>query len=155
MPSNPRPYVVMFCALLAIGTVVTNAALGATPPDATVTSVTASGAPGHYVFNVTIRSNDTGCDHYADWWEVVDERGALLYRRVLLHDHADEQPFTRDGGPVPVTAKQTVTVRAHMNTSGYSSAAMRGTVESGFKTTTLPPRYAEELAKKPPLPERC
>jgi hypothetical protein len=124
-------------------------------PDARVTKVQASGSGSEYTFEVTIASNDTGCTHYADWWEVVDEHGALLYRRVLLHDHADEQPFTRSGGPIALTGGQTVTVRAHMNTSGYSRAAMRGSVQSGFRVLELPADYAPELAKKQPLPDGC
>jgi len=127
----------------------------AAAPDAVVTEVHASGSAGSYTFDVTIKSNDTGCAHYVDWWEVVDENGGLVYRRVLLHDHADEQPFTRDGGPANVKPDQVVTVRAHVNTSGYSSAAMRGSAQAGFHAVDLPAGYAAALAKKPPLPEVC
>jgi hypothetical protein len=128
---------------------------GATAPDARIAAVRANGSAGSYTFVVTIASNDTGCDHYANWWEVVDEKGSLVYHRVLLHDHADEQPFTRDGGPVAVSADATVTVRVHMNTSGYSVAGMRGSVASGFKPIDLPDDYARALAKQQPLPEGC
>ena len=82
-------------------------------PAADVIGVQVSGAPGAYQFNVTIKSPDTGCQQYADWWEVVSEDGRLLYRRVLLHSHVDEQPFTRSGGPVPIQADTVVWVRAH------------------------------------------
>ena len=123
--------------------------------DAAVTAVQADRAANAYTFSVTIRSNDTGCDHYADWWEVMSEDGKLLYRRVLLHDHADEQPFTRDGGPVPVDASRMVVVRAHVHPTGYSGKAMRGSVDGGFKSVTLPPGYAAELAKEAPQPPPC
>jgi hypothetical protein len=147
-------------AALAVGALGAFALMGSQPglgagPDAKITAVKASGSAGAYSFNVTIESNDTGCAHYADWWEVVDENGGLVYRRVLLHDHADEQPFTRDGGPVPVKADQVVTVRAHVNTSGYSAAAMRGSVQTGFRAVELAAGFAAGLAKKPPLPEVC
>jgi hypothetical protein len=46
--------------------------------------------------SVTVRHQDTGWDHYADWWRVVTPDGTELTRRVLLHPHEDEQPFTRD-----------------------------------------------------------
>ena len=85
----------------------------------------------------------------------MSEDGKLLYRRVLLHDHADEQPFTRDGGPVPVDASRTVVVRAHVHPTGYSGKAMRGSVDGGFKSVTLPPGYAAELAKEAPQPPPC
>lgn len=140
---------------LGIAALMAGESLAADAPDARVTKVQASGSSGEYTFDVTIASNDTGCAHYADWWEVVDEHGALLYRRVLLHDHADEQPFTRSGGPISLSAGQTVTVRAHMNTSGYSRAAMRGSVLSGFKSVELAADYAADLAKKQPLPDGC
>jgi len=124
-------------------------------PDASIKAVHASGSSGAYTFDVTISSNDTGCAHYVDWWEVVDEHGALVYRRVLLHDHADEQPFSRDGGPVPLKAGQVVTVRAHVNTSGYATPAMRGSVQDGFHAADVPASFAADLAKKPPLPDVC
>ena len=149
-------FVVLLAALAGgLALFVSRGAHAGASPDARITNVHASGSSGSYTFDVTIASNDTGCNHYADWWEVVDESGALMYRRVLLHDHADEQPFTRDGGPVPITVGQTVTVRAHMNTSGYSAAGMRGSVASGFKAVDLPAGYAAELAKKQPLPDGC
>ena len=72
---------------------------------ADVIDVSTSGQPGAYSFSVTVSSPDTGCEQYADWWEVVTEDGQLLYRRVLLHSHVAEQPFTRSGGPVDVTAE--------------------------------------------------
>jgi hypothetical protein len=122
--------------------------------DAVVVAVTAGGGTGAYTFAVTIRSNDTGPAHYTDWWEVVADDGSLLYRRVLLHDHADEQPFERDGGPVPIAADQAVIVRAHVHPTGYSGSAMRGSVSAGFKAVTLPAGFARDLEAKPPLPSR-
>ena len=66
---------------------------------ASVTAFSVIGYPGTYTFDVTVRSPDIGCEGYADWWEVVSTDGDLLYRRVLLHSHVDEQPFSRSGGP--------------------------------------------------------
>jgi len=67
---------------------------------ARVTKVTVSGEANNYNFSVTIASPDTGCDQYADWWEVFTEDGVLIYRRILAHSHVTEQPFTRSGGAV-------------------------------------------------------
>lgn len=122
---------------------------------ADVIAVQVRGAPGAYDFEVAVRSPDTGCQQYADWWEVVSEDGKLLYRRVLFHSHADEQPFARSGGPVPVQADQPVWVRAHMSTSGYGGAALKGTAAGGFVRATPPPGFAAALAGQPPLPEGC
>lgn len=130
-------------------------AMKATAAGAEVTGVAASGLPGAYTFNVTIKSPDTGCQQFADWWEVVSEDGRLLYRRVLLHSHVDEQPFTRSGGPVPIRPETIVWVRAHMNSTGYGSVAFKGSVKGGFARAEVPVNFATGLAKQPPLPEGC
>ncbi|WP_396633617.1 hypothetical protein [Maribacter sp. R86514] len=70
--------------------------------NAQVTQVSISGEPNGYTFNTTISSPDTGCDQYADWWEIIDLEGKLIYRRVLAHSHVDEQPFTRSGSNIPL-----------------------------------------------------
>jgi len=46
-------------------------------------------------FEVTLLHPDTGWDHYANSWEVLDADGNRLGFRKLLHPHQDEQPFTR------------------------------------------------------------
>ena len=122
---------------------------------ADVQAVQVSGEPGAYSFSVTIKSPDSGCGLYADWWEVVSLEGELLYRRVLLHSHVNEQPFTRSGGPVPVDAGQTVWVRAHMRPGGYGGQALHGSVEHGFEPADPGPDFAEALADQEPLPEDC
>jgi len=122
---------------------------------ADVTKVQVSGSPGGYYFSVTIRSPDKGCAQYADWWEVLGTDGKLLYRRVLLHSHTNEQPFERSGGPVPIQAETGAWVRAHMNTSGYGGAALKGSVKSGFTAATLPPGFAADAATQAPLPDGC
>ena len=125
------------------------------PLHANVTAVRASGQAGAYEFHVTLRSPDTGCQQYADWWEVVTEDGKLLYRRVLLHSHVNEQPFTRSGGPVPIQATTRVWVRAHMNTGGYGGAALQGSVQTGFAPAVPPADFAVNLATHAPLPAGC
>jgi hypothetical protein len=126
-----------------------------TAPYADVLSVKANGEPGAYTFSVEIRSPDLGCQQYADWWEVVDEDGHLLYRRILLHSHVNEQPFIRSGGPVPIQAESVVWVRAHMNTGGYGGAAFKGSVQADFTQADLSPDFAVGLEQAPPLPEDC
>jgi hypothetical protein len=78
-----------------------------------------------YDFDVTIRSNDTGWDHYADAFEVLAPDGTLLGQRVLLHPHVEEQPFTRDlhGVEIPPGIDQ-VTIRARHKPKGYDGETM-------------------------------
>ena len=122
---------------------------------ASVTAVSVAGDPGTYTLDVTVRSPDIGCEGYADWWEVVSEDGDLPYRRVLLHSHVDEQPFSRSGGPVPVDPGDTVTVRAHVSTTGFGGSALQGSVKDGFVPITMPPGFATGLAERAPLPSSC
>lgn len=122
---------------------------------AAITAVTVTGDAGSYNFSVTIESPDTGCEQYADWWEVLTNDGRLVYRRILSHSHVGEQPFTRSGGPVNITADQAIFVRAHMNSIGYGSQVFSGTVEQGLVKETLDSLFADELEIASPLPEAC
>ena len=122
---------------------------------AAVTSVVVTGESGNYSFGVTIESPDTGCNQYADWWEILDQEGNLIYRRVLLHSHVTEQPFTRSGGPVQIAADTFVYIRGHMNNLGYGSLVFGGTINDGFETIELPSNFAINLAEVEPLPDGC
>ena len=142
-------------ALAALAGALAPAAAPADEPRADVLRVEARGRPGAYELAVTVQSPDRGCDHYTNWWEVVSPDGKVLFRRVLMHSHPDEQPFTRPGGPVPIAADATVVVRAHFHPTGYGGAALRGSVAKGFAPWTPPPGFAAELAEQPPHPSEC
>ena len=45
--------------------------------------------------DASVRHADTGWDHYANKFEVLDTEGNVLGTRILHHPHVDEQPFTR------------------------------------------------------------
>lgn len=122
---------------------------------ADVLMVEVSGSPNAYQFSVQVASPDTGCEQYADWWEVLSEDGQLLYRRILLHSHVNEQPFVRSGGPVNIDADTVVLVRAHMNKTGYSGKTMKGSVQSGFNEVILSPGFGADAETRPPFPEGC
>lgn len=128
-----------------------------TAPDegSRVTGIEATPGNSGYSFAVTVESNDTGCDRYANWWEVVAPEGKLMYRRILAHSHVDEQPFTRSGGPVAVGEADVVVVRSHTNTDGYSTQAIKGSISEGFSSTVLPKDFAVELAEADPQPSDC
>jgi hypothetical protein len=83
-------------------------------------------APGVYDFDITVKSVDKGWDYYADAFEVLAPDGALLGRRVLLHPHETEQPFTRDlyGVRIPANVREVV-VRARHKPKGYDGATLR------------------------------
>ena len=80
--------------------------------------------------------------------------GELLYRRVLLHPHVSEQPFTRSGGPVQAESGTELIVRGHMSTGGYGPA-MRSSAATGFAPADLPADFALSVESAPPLPEGC
>jgi hypothetical protein len=122
---------------------------------ADVTAVRTTGDAGAYTFYVTIRSDETGCDRYADWWEVLSEDGELLYRRILGHSHPSEQPFERSGGPVAVAADQQVLVRAHLAPGGYVGQVMQGSADGGFEVTEVADGFAAELEDDAPQPDGC
>ncbi len=122
---------------------------------ARITAVTWNGSNGNYTFSATIESPDTGCDQYADWWEVITTDGTLLYRRILGHSHVDEQPFTRSGGPVEIDESTEIIVRAHMNNLGYGTEVMGGTISEGLIKASIEVDFALELAVTNPLPTNC
>ena len=77
-------------------------------------------ASGIYHFDVTVRHDDTGWDHYVDKWDVLAPDGTVVGSRTLYHPHVDEQPFTRSLSGVKVA--ETIfelTVRAHDSVHAY------------------------------------
>jgi len=122
---------------------------------ADVLTVRVTGSPGAYQFAVEVVSPDTGCEQYADWWEVFSEDGQLLYRRILLHSHVNEQPFTRSGGLVDIAEDTPVYVRAHMNVAGYGGLVLKGTVRDGFMPVEVETSFGSDLERIPPKPEDC
>ncbi len=122
---------------------------------ANVMAVSVKGNEGAYRFAVTLKSDEIGCDQYADWWEVLSEKGELLYRRILVHSHPDTQPFTRSGANIDLGKNDIVYVRAHMNKLGYSGVIMKGSVAKGFKVVTDLPTFSKKIETQKPLPQGC
>lgn len=120
-----------------------------------VVGVSAAGASGAYTLFVTLRADETGCDRYADWWEVLTPDGALVYRRILDHSHPDEQPFERSGGPVPIGSEEEVVVRGHLHPDGFGGVAVTGAVDGGWTAFTPEPGWAAAVDGEPPLPAGC
>lgn len=122
---------------------------------AEVTDISVSGAENQYTFSVTISSPDLGCQQYADWWEVIDLDGNLIYRRILSHSHVNEQPFTRPGGPVAISSTEVVYIRAHMNNTSYGNKVFKGSVSDAFTSENLDVVFAKGLEEVAPLPAKC
>jgi hypothetical protein len=76
-------------------------------------------------FDVTMTSPYDTAERYADAFRIVGPDGKELGVRVLLHDHKDEQPFTREltGVRVPAGVRQ-VTVQGRDQRSGYGGKTM-------------------------------
>ncbi len=74
------------------------------------------------VFRVSLKHDDSGWDHYANSWQVMDEKGKLLVKRTLYHPHVKEQPFTRSSERIfiPLSISK-VWIRAGDNKSGLNS----------------------------------
>ncbi len=76
--------------------------------------------------DVTLHHPDSGWDHYADGWEVLDKDGNRLAYRELLHPHVTEQPFTRGlSGVVFPDGTREIFVRASCSVDGWTGKPKR------------------------------
>ena len=110
-----------FLALAAV--VLLAAPAHADPPRVVDVSVDRAGS----VWNVavTLEHPDTGWDHYADGWEVLDEDGNRIGFRELMHPHVDEQPFTRSlRGVVIPDGTREIFIRARCSVDGWNDDAV-------------------------------
>ncbi|NEQ50688.1 MAG: hypothetical protein F6K11_11225 [Leptolyngbya sp. SIO3F4] len=154
LPTQPEPVSTPVVEPV-VDSVVTNPTNASGVPVADVVSVAVTGDAGNYTFAVTLSSADTGCEQYADWWEVVDiTTGKLVYRRILAHSHTSEQPFTRSGGPVNIDLGQPVVIRGHMGglQSNYGGQVLGGSVDTGFQPVS---DSTQSLETVEPLPTGC
>lgn len=89
--------------------------------EAEVVDARAAREPGGWRFDVTVRHEDAGWDHYADAFRIVGPDGTIYGQRTLLHPHVDEQPFTRSltGIVIPEGVTQVI-VEARDSVHGWS-----------------------------------
>lgn len=92
-----RSHLLLALAMLGLSLHVTHAADAASQkhPDVIAAKVQPRGADT-FDFDVTVSSPYDTPQRYADAFRVMGKDGAVHGERVLLHDHATEQPFTRD-----------------------------------------------------------
>jgi len=97
--------------------------------DAEVVDAQASCVSRTCSFAVTVRHEDTGWEHYADRWRILTKDGEEIGRRVLLHPHESEQPFTRslDDVQLPKGVQQVI-IEAHDSVHGYGGTHVEVTV---------------------------
>ncbi len=93
-------------------------------PDVVAVSVQPRGGDS-FDFDVTMTSPYDTARRYADAFRVSGPDGKEYGVRVLLHDHKDEQPFTREltGVRIPAGVRQVV-VQGRDQVSGYGGRAM-------------------------------
>ncbi len=88
-------------------------------PDVVAVKVQVRGE-NRFDFDVTVSSPYDTAQRYADAFRVSDKDGRVFGERKLLHDHADEQPFTRDlHGVVVPPSVRSVIVQARDQMFGY------------------------------------
>ena len=76
-------------------------------------------------FDVTLSSPYDTPQRYADGWRILAPDGTELGIRVLGHDHAAEQPFTRSLGGVEIPENiDTVTIQGRDQISGWGGATV-------------------------------
>jgi hypothetical protein len=82
-------------------------------------------ANGTFDVTVTVSSPYDTPERYADGWRVLALDGTVLGEHTLLHDHANEQPFTRTqaGLTIPDGA-DTVTIEGRDKANGYGGKSV-------------------------------
>lgn len=92
-------------------------------PDVVDVAVSVSGSG--YDFDVTMSSPYDSPERYADAWRVIGDDGQVYGVRELLHDHANEQPFTRSltGVEIPDTVTS-VTIQGRDQVYGWGGGVV-------------------------------
>lgn len=78
-----------------------------------------------YQFDVTLQHSDSGWEHYADKWEILDTEGNILATRVLYHPHVNEQPFTRSLSTTLPDNQKNVVIRGHDKVHKYGAEVIK------------------------------
>lgn len=93
-------------------------------PDVLEVELTPSGE--EWMIAVTISSPYDTPERYADGWRVMTPDGEVLAEHDLAHDHANEQPFTRQRGPFAIPAEvEEVVVEGRDKANGYGGKTIK------------------------------
>ena len=80
---------------------------------------------GTFNISVTVSSPYDTPQRYADAWRVLAPDGTILGERVLTHDHADEQPFTRSLSGLAIAPHiSRVTIQGRDKIHGYGGKSL-------------------------------
>ena len=77
-----------------------------------------------YRIAVTLSHKDTGWDHYANAWLVLDEDGRVIGERALHHPHVNEQPFTRSLTLIIPESVRLITIKGQDSVHGTGGKMM-------------------------------
>jgi hypothetical protein len=90
-----------------------------------VIDVVASEQNNGWRFDVTISSPYDSPAQYADAWRVLAPDGTELGVRILTHDHASEQPFTRSQSGIQIPGDiERVTVEGRDLVNGWGGETL-------------------------------
>lgn len=97
-----------------------------------VINAVATPSESGWAFAVTISSPYDSPDRYADGWRILGPDGTEYGFRLLTHDHASEQPFTRTLDDVEIPEEvTTVTIQGRDQEFGFGGATFELTLPSG------------------------
>jgi len=89
-------------------------------------------------FDVTLKHDDKGWDHYANEWQVIAPDNKILATRTLYHPHVKEQPFTRSIFGVKIPSElTTVRIIAKDLVHGLSDKLMKVNLKTNEQTLIL------------------
>ncbi len=145
MKSLPRLQIRNFLAfLLSSGCLLLAAAAGAGEADVLGVEVQCEAPEADLPasicrFSVTVQHADTGWKHYANRYDLLDVNGPLISSRVLRHPHVDEQPFSRELGPIAIRHDvEKVKVRANDLIHGTGGAEVIVEIPHARSKAALP-----------------
>ena len=111
-------HAVILCGLVLSATVFAN--------EVEIVKVELEPSANRWTFHVTLSHKDTGWDHFADGWRIVDSKGNELGYRKLWHPHVEEQPFTRTLANVLVPeGTNIVFIEAHDKVHGWAKKKVK------------------------------
>ena len=113
----------LFSVIVLAYTIVMAAQVSAGMADVIDVDVRYNGDNNFQIITTLVHA-DTGWQHYANEWQVLDESGKVIGRRVLHHPHVNEQPFSRSQTlDIPISVN-IITIRGIDSVHGIGGGEM-------------------------------